>query len=163
MATQREIAEHLNLSTRRVRDVLILLSLPTRGADLDEVRIKYLNHLRELAAGHGAPGGELDLAHERAALARAQREQIELAMRVRHQELVDAADMRRELASAATGVKSAILAVPVRIAAVIAAETDPERVFDRLTRELEIALEALAGRADQIDRGLSGGDTDDDR
>ncbi|UEX76804.1 hypothetical protein [Sediminicurvatus halobius] len=53
MATQREIAEHLDLSERRVRDLLAELGVDHREASLDEVRVSYIRHLRELAAGRG--------------------------------------------------------------------------------------------------------------
>lgn len=55
MATQRDLAKHLCLSTRRIRDLLKAGILPSGGAgasyDLDACREAYINYLRGLAAG----------------------------------------------------------------------------------------------------------------
>ncbi len=55
MATQRDLAKHLHLSTRRIRDLLKAGILPSGGAgasyDLDACRESYINYLRGLAAG----------------------------------------------------------------------------------------------------------------
>lgn len=71
MATQIELAEHLCLGTRRVRELLKIGIIPTGGAgssyDLDACREAYINYLRGLVAGRvrgevdgGEPGGPPD-------------------------------------------------------------------------------------------------------
>lgn len=76
--TQAEVAAHLDLSDRSIRDYELKLALPpdyTRAA----FRVAYVRHLREIAAGRASQSADaLDLAAERAALARAQREGIEI-------------------------------------------------------------------------------------
>lgn len=94
----------------------------------------------------GDDGGLLNLDQERARLARSQREKVELELRVRRDELVDAAGVVRQFRHAATTAQTAILAVPDRLAAVIAAESDPDRVHEKLKQELESALSVLADR-----------------
>lgn len=71
--TQAEAAAHLDLSDRSVRELEEKLSL---AADytLDQIRIAYIRQLREVAAGRASTAADaLDLAAERAALARSQR------------------------------------------------------------------------------------------
>ena len=73
--TQSEIAEHLDMSDRNLRDVLKMLDLDHKQASLSTIRVGYIRRLREQAAGRmGDELGGLDLVQERAALAREQRE-----------------------------------------------------------------------------------------
>ena len=76
--SQIEMAGHVDLSDRSVRELEAKLKLPndyTRAA----FRVAYIRHLREVAAGRTSSTEEaLDLAAERAALAKAQREGVEI-------------------------------------------------------------------------------------
>ena len=73
--TQAEIAEHLDMSDRNLRDVLQALDLDHKQVSLSALRIAYIRRLRDQAAGRlGEGAGGLDLVQERAALAREQRE-----------------------------------------------------------------------------------------
>jgi len=74
---QADIAEHLDLSDRSVREFLAAAGMDHREASLAEIRVAYIRHLREIAAGRAAVG-DIDLATERALLARAQREGQEI-------------------------------------------------------------------------------------
>ena len=77
--TQVEIGAHLDMSDRNLRDVLEQLGLSRTQASLAEIRVAYIRRLREQAAGRlGDTIGGLDLAQERAALARSQRDGIEI-------------------------------------------------------------------------------------
>lgn len=58
MPTQIEIAEHLDLSERAVRDVLKRLNLDWQVVSLTEIRTAYIRDLREKAAGRG--GSQLE-------------------------------------------------------------------------------------------------------
>lgn len=64
-------------------------------------------------------------------------------------ELVDASEVRSQFATASRRVRDSILAVPDRIASILAAEQDPDRVHRLLIEELEQTLTSLAdeGRA----------------
>jgi phage terminase Nu1 subunit (DNA packaging protein) len=97
---QSEIARHLDLSPRRVRELVRDGVLP-QGVDLDTARCAYLRHLREQAAGRrgNAAGSSLDLTAERAALARAQRQRVEMENAARAGRLLEAADVSREFAN----------------------------------------------------------------
>ena len=87
--TQAEIAEHLDISTRRVRELATEWGIDSREVALGEWRIRYLAKLREEAAGR-AGTGDLDLVAERARLAKAQADRIEMQNAVTRKELAPA-------------------------------------------------------------------------
>ncbi len=58
--------------------------------------------------------------------------------------LVDAARIQAEAFRRARDARDAVLAVPGRLAAILAAETNPATIEARLTEELRAALEVLA-------------------
>ena len=72
--TQQEIAEHLDMSDRNLRDLLQSVGLDHKQAAMSEIRVAYIRRLREQAAGRMGELAGLDLVQERAALAREQRE-----------------------------------------------------------------------------------------
>ncbi len=76
--TQAEIAAHLDMSERNLRDLLEQLGITHTKSTLAEIRIAYVRRLREQAAGRLGSEGGLDLVQERAALAREQRLSIEI-------------------------------------------------------------------------------------
>lgn len=71
----------------------------------------YCAHLREMAAGREA-SGDLDLATERAGLARAQREKIEMQNAVTRGELAPRVMMEGALARAASKIAGVFDAIP---------------------------------------------------
>ena len=75
MPTQDEIAKHLDLSVRRVRELLPEIGINHRTASMDDIRIAYIRHQRELAAGRG--GGD---AQAEAAQARMEKDRAQTAM-----------------------------------------------------------------------------------
>lgn len=100
---QAEVAAHLDLSDRSVRELEPKLSLPT-GYTLAEFRIAYIRHLREVAAGRMGEGTEgLELATERARLAKEQADKIAMQNAERRGELAPVAAM--EMVIAAVGAK----------------------------------------------------------
>lgn len=84
--SQTEIAEHLDTSDRTIRELQDKLGFNCKTNTVDEIRVAYIRHLREQAAGR-ATTGDLDLATERAALAREQRIRIEMQNAVTRREL----------------------------------------------------------------------------
>lgn len=71
-------------------------------------------------------------------------------MRVRRRELVEREPVRRAFRHAAITARDAVLAVPDRVSAVLAAESDPDALHARLTEELRAALERLADDRHQL-------------
>lgn len=89
----------------------------------------------------GIPGYMVSKAkreHYQAALA-------ELAYEEKAGRLVSAEDVKREAFAVARTVREAILNIPERIAAELAGESDVDRVYQMLVRELTQALASLAG------------------
>lgn len=72
--TQAEIAAHLDISERRLRELLTEFGLDHKQVPMAEIRIRYVRKLREEAAGRAAADSSIDLPTERALLARSQRE-----------------------------------------------------------------------------------------
>lgn len=87
--TQAEIAEHLDISTRRVRELATEWGIDSREVSLGEWRVRYIAKLREEAAGR-AGTGDLDLVAERARLAKVQADRIEMQNAVTRKELAPA-------------------------------------------------------------------------
>src|SRR3990167_3462200 len=109
--TQAEIAEHVDLSDRSVREFLSDAGMDHKQWTLDGFRIAYIRHLREMAAGRAA-AGDLDLATERAMLARVQRNKIEMQNAVTRGELAPVALLEEVLTAAASKVAGALDAIP---------------------------------------------------
>lgn len=59
MPSQKEIAQHLDMSERNCRDVLKSLDIDWTESSLDQVRTAYIRDLREKAAGRGGSQVEL--------------------------------------------------------------------------------------------------------
>ena len=83
--------------------LLTTLSLDHKTATVDEVRVAYIRHLREMAAGRFSEG-PLDLAQERAALAREQREAVAIKNALARGEYAPVSLLARVLASACQAV-----------------------------------------------------------
>ena len=70
----------------------------------------------------------------------AEAEMAELKLSEQRGELVRAADVRSAYSKRAAGLREALLQIPARLAAVLAAETDHARVHDTLQAELHAVL-----------------------
>lgn len=108
---QTEIADHLDMSERAVRDLLDDVGIDHKQSTLTEIRVAYIRRLREQAAGRAA-AGDLNLAGERAALARAQREKIEMQNAVTRGELTPTILLEQVLAAAASKAAGIFDAIP---------------------------------------------------
>lgn len=87
------------------------IGIDWRSANLDEIRIAYIRRLREQAAGRAA-AGDLDLATERAMLAREQRVRLEMQNAVTRGELAPVALIEEVLTKAASKVAGVLDAIP---------------------------------------------------
>lgn len=108
---QADIAEHLDMSDRSVREFLDEAGIDHKAATLSEIRVAYIRRQREVAAGRAATG-DLDLAGERAALARAQRERIEMQNAVTRGELAPVILIEEVLTKAASKTAGILDAIP---------------------------------------------------
>lgn len=111
--TQAAFGELVGISQPAVSDLLsrgVLLS----GQSAGEWLKAYCAHLREQAAGR-AGVGDLDLVTERAALARVQREKIEMQNAVTRKELAPVTLIEEVLARVGRQIVGILEAIPVQL------------------------------------------------
>jgi len=101
----------LDLSQAAVSALMAELGIDWKAASLNEIRVAYIRRLREQAAGRAAVG-DLDLAGERAALAKAQRERIEMQNAVTRGELAPVVLIEEVLTKAASKTAGILDAIP---------------------------------------------------
>ncbi len=139
--TQSEIAEHLDLSERSVREFLDASGIDHKRAKLSDIRIAYIRRLREQAAGR-ATNGDLALATERAGLARAQRVRIEMENAREQHLLVRVEEIEPRMKAAAVYARVRWLEAVPRLAREL--PDDPIRREEVLQVEFEAFLHRLA-------------------
>ncbi len=146
MATQKEVAAHLDLSDRTIRELLRKKVLPRqrgKGAlKLDECRVAYIRHLREMAAAHRSQDGKEDLVSERARLAREQADAQELKNRQLEGELISRRRAEDLLQRLAISAKERLRAIPAMAPGKIPKLTKADVV--KLRKMIDDALRELA-------------------
>lgn len=118
MATQHEVAKHLGISQKLVADMVAMghIEKKDRGQyDLDECRKQYIKRLQDMAAGRAA-AGDLDLAEERARLAKEQADSKEMENAVARGELVNIEDVAVSIEKQFTKVRTKLLGIPTKVA-----------------------------------------------
>lgn len=108
--TQAEFGALIGVSHQAVSD-LANRGILTPNAPARENLLAYCSHIREIAAGRYA-AGDLDLATERAALAREQRIRIAMQNSVTRRELAPVALIEEVLARAGSKVAGILDAIP---------------------------------------------------
>lgn len=111
--TQQEFADVVGIQQSRVSH-LFSRGVLVKGVTLGEAVHAYCAHLREVAAGRKGESG-LDLPSERAALAKAQRERVELQNQVTRGELVPLVLLEQVLAKTASKVAAILDKIPGNI------------------------------------------------
>lgn len=111
MLIQKEIADHLDLSQQAASEWLDRLQIDWKVVPLSEIRVQYIRAIREQAAGRSMTG-DLDLATERAGLARAQRVRIEMQNAVTKAELAPVPLIEEVLTKAAGKIAGIFDAIP---------------------------------------------------
>lgn len=131
MLIQRTIADHLDLSQQAVSQIMDELGINWKSATLKQIRVTYIRRLREQAAGRAAVG-DLDLAGERARLAKEQADRVAMQNAVTRGELAPVVLIEQVLAAAAGKVAGVFDAIPSMV----------RRRVPRLQRE---ELDLIAG------------------
>jgi len=126
MANQTEVAGHLDLSQAAVSQLAsagVIKPAKGRGSySVDECRVAYIRHLREVAAGRSAGDPEApNLVLERARLARAQADAQERKNREAEGELIEMEHAERVFFEAFRNARDAWLNWPSRVSPLIAA------------------------------------------
>ncbi|MDR5170718.1 MarR family transcriptional regulator [Methylobacillus flagellatus] len=107
--TQADVAEHLDLDQSAVSRLLQKLGLSLQTSALDDIRKKYIAHLREMAAGHVSPDGD-SLVAERVMTERVDRELKMLTLLEKRGQLVNVAQLEQELSQMVTAFRVDLLA-----------------------------------------------------
>lgn len=147
---QSELGELVGVSRQAVGAMVergVLSASMTTGGAL----LAYCSHLRETAAGRLASGG-LDLAAERAGLAKAQRERIEMQIAVTRRELMPAILLEEVLAKAGSKVSGIFDAIPGMVKRRV--PTLPSFTLDLIAAEVARARNIVAAMSldDVLDR-----------
>ncbi|MFZ6724696.1 terminase small subunit [Undibacterium sp. MH2W] len=111
--TQSEFGALVGISQQAVSD-LVQRKILAAGHPGNIWLIDYCAHIREQAAGRAA-AGDLDLASERAALAKVQRERIEMQNAITRRELAPIATLEFALATVGRKVAAVLEAIPIEI------------------------------------------------
>tara|TARA_R110000772_G_C13006010_1_gene408796 strand:+ start:54 stop:554 length:501 start_codon:yes stop_codon:yes gene_type:complete len=130
MATQRELAEHLDLSTKRISELIRDGILPSKMGrsplNIDVCRIAYISYLRKLG-GYNKRSGGGDIAEEKTRLTKFQADKAELEVNQLEGKLIPAQLVQDTWTDFVANVRAKLLGLPSRIAhQVIALETYPE-------------------------------------
>lgn len=162
MATQREIADHLGVSQPVVAKLVaagVFLPTGARGAlDLDACRKAYLSRLREEAAGRAAHGGadgepeELDLVAERARLAAAQADRIEMENHQTRGLVIPVEVASRMLGETLGKVRTRLLAIPSECALQYASARTAPQAEAVIRRAVIDALTELSSGREIVER-----------
>jgi terminase small subunit / prophage DNA-packing protein len=108
--SQRRFAQIIGVSEAAVSQ-MVARGLLEKEQTLGQWLLAYCEDMREKAAGRAA-AGDLDLATERAALARASREKIDLQNAVTRRELAPVSVLEEVLAKAGARIAGVLDAVP---------------------------------------------------
>jgi phage terminase Nu1 subunit (DNA packaging protein) len=138
------MADHLSLAPRTLGALAErgVVARTARGRwDQDATRLRYIEHLRKAAAGRGV-GGEVDLAEERALLARTRREAAELALAKDRGTLLEYGAVKAAWAGILLQIRSQILDLPARLALQLEGRdaVEIERLLDHEIRECLLSL-----------------------
>lgn len=145
MATQAEVAAHLDLSQSAVSQMMqagvLPAPAPRRGLDLAACRVAYVRHLRGVAAGRLSDPTEdgLDLVAERARLAKEQADAQAMKNDLMRGEVVLVADAVRQVTQDYAAVRTRLLAIP--------SEAAPRAHACRSTTEVQAVLMAAVCEA----------------
>ncbi len=165
--TRARFAELVGLKDRRVGDLIAEGTLAT-GEPASVWLLAYIERLRAAASNNGNGDGDLDLSQERALLARAQRESIEVKTAKALGEYAPVEFLTATLASASAAVAAQLDQVPALLrrkcpglpadvrAALVAHLTVARNEWVRATAALVTAeLEALAEQEDADDEAAA--------
>mgnify|MGYP001380707085 CR=1 FL=1 len=130
MSTQREVAEHLDLSVKRISELIKDGILPSKMGrsplNIDVCRMAYISYLRKLG-GYNKRSGSGDMAEEKTKLTAAQARKAELEVEEMESNLIPAQLVEDTWISYIANVRAKLLGLPSRIAhQVITVDKYPE-------------------------------------
>jgi len=138
IGSKRQLAEMLNLSERRITDLVTAKILPARGAKGFDLVASVRGYLAFLKAKTGS------LTAERTRVAKLKGDLLELDLSERAGTLVKKDAVRQQTFIEARRTRDGVLNVPARISGLLAAESNQHVIHTLLTKELMQTLEGLS-------------------
>lgn len=150
--SQAALADYLDMSTRNLRDVLAVLKLDWKTALRDEIRIAYIRHLRDKAAGRNDE--QLAQVRTRRELAEARLKEIELAEL--YKIIIRTDDVEPMLIALFKQIQSSINEAGNKALQAIENKHEIKVDDDLVLGHLRAALRNIAAGGDQLVATLSG-------
>lgn len=138
MITNADIAKHLDMSTRNVRDLRAQGVLPPSGTDLDACRLAYIRHMRERRPDPQQDEQQRQYSAERLRLLRGQADEVASRLAERKGRLVSRHDITEAMLGMIKVVHAKLGRVPGKVA-----PTDPA-LKARIAAAINDALEDLS-------------------
>ena len=146
MATVKELAEHLDLSTVRINDLfnenVLQKSGKRSGIDINENRVRYIRHLRSLARGKKLESG--DLQEERTRLTKVQADKAELELEELEKVLIAAEDVESVWTDYISNIRSKLLSLPSKLGHLVQATESYAEAEQILKEAMYEVLEELS-------------------
>jgi len=164
LATQTEVAEHLDLSEQRIRQLLKQGIIPASKGygqmDLDVSRVAYIRYLRGAATGRvSEQPADLDAAYERARKDAALADKAELEVMERKRLVVPANLIERAWDKMVGGFRSRMLNLAPRVVPLLQAcdgtYAEMRRVLDEAVYD---SLEELSGYRERVGEPVANGE-----
>ena len=156
MATQNEIADHLDMSVTRLKELLPRLPV-TDPSDIDAVRVAYINQLRSTAAGRGGEDHQLRLAIAKARESELKGDRLEMDMARDAGQLLPADEIEQEWTALIASARAEMLSMVGKLRAELLRVFDIEVPADLIESYVHNALEHLAN-TDEPDPGEGDGE-----
>ncbi len=142
--TVKAVAAWLDLTEARVRQLRkekIITEYKPGLYDLKTVNHEYINYLRK-----NNPDSEasIDYNTERAKLVRAKREAQELELRLRREELHEAAEIEQVMTDTLVKFKTRLMAIPAKLSPILAKKKDQTEIFMIIKKAIDETLEELS-------------------
>lgn len=147
MATQKDVYQHLGITKSTLLNLIekgVVPHFPQGQYDVEACRLAYIANLREVAAGRAA-NGSLDLAEERARLAKEQADAKEMENSILRGDLVYIADVADMAEKQFAKVRSKLLSVPTKVAPEAVACATAKEIQSLLEQHITEALNDLVG------------------
>lgn len=139
--SERDLANLLGVTPRQIRSLAtdgVLRRVDSATYAISQAVPAYIGRLRDIRGKQSA--GDAEHKVERTRVAKAQADKIELENAVRRGEMIPVSDVRREWLTIATDLRSALLAIPLRVSARMGLSREASATLDT---EIRQALEDL--------------------
>ncbi len=158
----KAVARFLDISDRRVRqlrDEKVIEEVRPGLYDLLDTNRRYINYLRKRN-----PESEeaVDYNTERAKLVRAKRENEELDLKIRKNQLHSSEDVEAVLSNMLISFRSRLMAIPSRLSPILSKKTDKAEIFKILKAQIDEALNELSDFNALFGEGTESNDEESD-